>query len=41
MVWLAIRREKKFENMFIPFDTIHERDKHPEGHLGHIGRACA
>jgi len=30
MVWLP-DGEKKFEDMFIRFDMIHERDRHTDG----------
>jgi len=34
---------KDFEDMFIRFDRIHERDRHPDGWTPHngIGRAYA
>ena len=43
MVWLP-DVEKKFEDMFIHFDRMYERDRHTDGqtHRPHdgIGRAC-
>ena len=40
MVWLP-DGEKKIEDMFIRFDTMHERDKHTDRQTPHdgIGRA--
>ena len=41
MAWLP-DGEKKFEDMFIHFDRMHERDRHTHTHTPHdsIGRVC-
>ena len=41
MVWLP-DGEKNFEDIFIGFDMIHERDRHTDAQTLHngIGRAC-
>jgi len=39
MVWLGLHQKvKKFENMFTCIDTIHKRDRHPDGQTD--GRTC-
>ena len=40
MVWLATRRWKNFEDMFIRFDMIHERDRQTDRHCVPAPRLC-
>ena len=37
---MAIRRGNNFEDMFIHFDRIHDRDRHTQALHDSVGRAC-